>query len=191
MPDYKDDKKDKIPQNDHKSEGQIRAGRLWAPWRMKYITAFAAGDEEECFLCANPKAEDGPGNLLLYRGKHCFVIMNLYPYNNGHLMVAPYRHESNYLNMTPEEIAETGELTKLCLQALNKTMNPHGFNIGWNLGRVAGAGVEEHLHQHIVPRWDGDTNFMPILAETKVISESLQESYQRLKEAFDSLKRKG
>jgi ATP adenylyltransferase len=170
--------------------GRIREGRLWAPWRMKYIQAAAAGEEDECFLCVNPTVEDSPENLILYRADHCFVIMNLYPYNNGHLMIAPYRHESEFLKLTPEELRECGELTRLCMEALNETMHPHGFNIGWNLGRVAGAGVEEHLHQHIVPRWSGDTNFMPIVGQEKVISESLHESWRRLREAFANLKRK-
>ncbi len=171
--------------DDKEDLSKIREGRLWAPWRMKYIESAAAGEEEECFLCKNPTLEDSSANLILHRGQHCFVIMNLYPYNNGHLMVAPYRHEMEFQNLTSEEIVEIGELTKMSLRALDETMHPHGFNVGWNLGRVAGAGVEEHLHQHIVPRWDGDTNFMPIIGETKVISESLQESWRRLKEAFE------
>ncbi len=174
--------------DDQKSDGRIRAGRLWAPWRMKYIQAFADGEEEECFLCLNPTMQDSPENLVLHRGEHCFVIMNLYPYNNGHLMVAPYRHEWDYLKLTSDELAECGSLTQACLQVLNRVMRPHGFNIGWNVGRVAGAGVEEHLHQHIVPRWDGDTNFMPVIGGTKVISESLHESWRRLKEEFEKIK---
>lgn len=151
---------------------------------MKYIEDASRGEDIGCFLCDNPRLEDSDKNLVLYRGRHCFVIMNLYPYNNGHLMVAPYRHENDLLKLTPEEIAESGELTKLCIRALNRTMRPHGFNIGLNLGRVAGAGLEEHLHLHVVPRWNGDTNFMPIIAEMKVVSESLRESYRRLKKAF-------
>jgi ATP adenylyltransferase len=179
--------------DDHRSEKpepiySIKSGRLWAPWRMKYIQAAARGEEEECFLCVNPTVEDSPQNLILHRSKLCFVIMNLYPYNNGHLMVAPYRHEWDFLKLTKEELCECQELTQLSLIALNETMQPHGVNIGWNLGRVAGAGVEEHLHQHIVPRWNGDTNFMPIVAETKVLSESMDEAYHRLKATFDRLK---
>ena len=168
--------------------GRIKADRLWAPWRMKYIEEASRGEELECFLCENPKVKDCADNLILCRGRRCFVIMNLYPYNNGHLMVAPFRHVSEFLDLTPEETAEVGVLTKLCIRALNETMHPHGFNIGMNLGRVAGAGLEDHLHVHIVPRWDGDTNFMPIIAETKVISESLQESYKRLRKVFDKMK---
>ncbi|MBU0519522.1 HIT domain-containing protein [bacterium] len=172
----------------HDKLGKISEGRLWAPWRMKYIQAAADGEEEECFLCTNPAVDDSPANLILHRDEHCFIIMNLYPYNNGHLMVAPYRHEQNFLHLTDGELMETLKLTQMCMQALDMTMHPHGYNVGWNLGRIAGAGVEEHLHQHIVPRWNGDTNFMPVTAETKVISESLHEGWTRLKEAFDSLR---
>jgi len=168
--------------------GKIGAGRLWAPWRMKYIQAAANGEEEPCFLCENPKCEDCAENLVLYRGEHCFIIMNLYPYNNGHLMVAPYRHEHNFLNLNDGELMETQKLIQLCIKALDMTMYPHGYNVGWNFGRAAGAGIEEHLHQHVVPRWNGDTNFMPVVASTKVVSESLYEGWNRLKEAFDKLR---
>ena len=162
--------------------------RLWAPWRMRYIESAAMGEEADCFLCDNQDKEDSIENLILYRGGLCFVIMNLYPYNNGHLMVAPHRHIHDFLELSPEELAETAELSKLCLKALTEVMHPHGFNLGWNLGRVAGAGLEEHIHQHILPRWNGDTNFMPVLADTKVISQSLEESYQRLREVFEGFK---
>jgi len=162
--------------------------RLWAPWRMKYIESAAQDAEAGCFLCMNPTQEDSPENLILHRGKFCFVIMNLYPYNNGHLMIAPYRHVGDFQELTMEEIAEAGQLSKRCLQALDDTMHPHGYNIGLNLGRVAGAGVADHLHLHIVPRWSGDTNFMPVIADTKVVSESLAESWKRLREAFGTKK---
>lgn len=155
---------------------------------MEYIEAASRGDESGCFLCENPRQEDGVANLILHRGRHCFVIMNLYPYNNGHLMVAPFRHVGELQDLTAEEIAEAGQLTKLCIAALERTMHPHGYNIGMNLGRVAGAGVEDHVHLHIVPRWSGDTNFMPVLADTKVVSESLREGYRRLKAAFEAKK---
>jgi len=173
-----------------KQDSNEEAGktRLWAPWRMKYIESAAQDAESGCFLCANPTHEDGPENLVLLRGEHCFIIMNLYPYNNGHLMIAPYRHVGDFQELTPAEIAEAGMLTKRCLKALDETMHPHGYNIGLNLGRVAGAGVEDHIHLHIVPRWSGDTNFMPVLADTKVVSESLVESWKRLREAFGTKK---
>lgn len=172
----------------HEITGRILDGRLWAPWRMKYIQAAACGEEPECFLCENQKMKDDQDNLILRRGQYCFVIMNLYPYNNGHLMVAPFRHTKDFLSLTAGETSEGSELLKLSMRALHETMHPHGFNIGLNLGRVAGAGVEEHIHWHIVPRWDGDTNFMPVIAGTKVVSESLHEGYRRLKLAFDAFK---
>jgi ATP adenylyltransferase len=162
--------------------------RLWAPWRMKYIESAARGEESGCFLCQNPKQEDGPDNLILFRGDRCFVIMNLYPYNNGHLMIAPYRHVGDFQELTAEEMFEAAQLSQLCLRALDATMHPHGYNIGLNLGRVAGAGVEDHIHLHIVPRWSGDTNFMPVIADTKVVSESLAESWKRLRRAFETKK---
>lgn len=176
------------PSDKKRTSGRIIEGRLWAPWRMEYIQAAADGEEPGCFLCENPRLEDSEENLILHRGRHCFVIMNLYPYNNGHLMVAPYRHLAEFLDLTKEEMAEAADLTRLCIEALNQTMHPHGLNIGLNLGRVAGAGVDEHLHLHIVPRWDGDTNFMPVIAEAKVVSESLHESWRRLREAFNKKK---
>ena len=181
---------EKLQPEEKADQANIREGRLWAPWRMKYIQAAACGEEEECFLCVNPTMEDSEKNLLLHRGQHCFVIMNLYPYNNGHIMVAPYRHIGDFMDLTSDEMIETMELTGLAIEALSATMHPHGYNIGLNLGRVAGAGIEEHLHLHIVPRWDGDTNFMPVLAETKVVSESLHESWRRLKAAFEEIGKK-
>ncbi len=162
--------------------------RLWAPWRMKYIEAAANSAEAGCFLCENPRHEDGEENLVLYRGRFCFVIMNLFPYNNGHLMIAPYRHLGSLEKLSSDELIEAATLIRRCVGALEETMHPHGFNIGLNLGRVAGAGVEDHIHLHVVPRWSGDTNFMPVIAGTKVISESLHEGWRRLKKAFESNK---
>lgn len=180
-----DDQKDRTG----KTTEHIMEGRLWAPWRMKYIESASGGEDETCFLCENPRMEDSEANLILHRGKLCFVIMNLYPYNNGHLMIAPYRHIGDYLEMSRDELSEINDLTRLCVQALEATMRPHGYNIGINLGRVAGAGVEDHIHLHIVPRWNGDTNFMPVIAETKVVSESLHEGWRRLRKAFENLVR--
>jgi ATP adenylyltransferase len=164
--------------------------KLWAPWRMKYIESAAKDEESDCFLCNNQKMADSSENLILHRGKLCLVIMNLYPYNNGHLLVAPNRHVGEYLELSTDELAEIADFTRESIEALRQIMNPHGFNIGMNLGRVAGAGVEDHLHLHIVPRWNGDTNFMPVIGGSKVMSESLEESYQRLKGAFDKAKGK-
>ncbi len=179
-------KGDEFHTNQDESITKVREGRLWAPWRMKYIQAFASSEEPECFLCENQKMKDNENNLILIRGRHCFIIMNLYPYNNGHLMIAPFRHTGDFLSLTAEETSEASEMIKLSIRALNETMHPHGFNVGLNLGRIAGAGIEEHIHWHIVPRWSGDTNFMPVISETKVVSESLHEGYRRLKKAFEN-----
>jgi ATP adenylyltransferase len=155
--------------------------RLWAPWRAEYI------QEEKpkgCILCEGPGDKEEAKNLILYRGKLNFVIMNKYPYNPGHLMVAPYRHIASPEDFTDAELDEHYHLVRRCLVVLREAFNPHGFNVGMNLGKVAGAGIAEHCHTHIVPRWEGDTNFMPIIADTKVISESMQVVYNRLKGKF-------
>lgn len=157
--------------------------RLWAPWRKKYILRALSG-EEECIFCRIPKEDKDEENYLLARGKHAFVVLNIFPYNNGHIMVAPYRHTSDLNELSDEEILDFLKLTGKSQKVLGKVMQPHGFNMGINVGRVAGAGYEEHIHIHIVPRWGGDTNFMPILGETKVISEALDEAYKRLREAW-------
>jgi ATP adenylyltransferase len=159
--------------------------KLWAPWRMKYIQGAATSEESSCIFCDKQKPRDDKAELILLRGEHCFVMMNLYPYNNGHLMIAPYRHVGDIENLTLPEMSESYMLLKRCIIALRQVMAPHGFNLGINLGRVAGAGIVDHIHQHIVPRWNGDTNFMPVIADTKVISESLEEGWRRLKEAFE------
>ncbi|GAB4342483.1 MAG: HIT domain-containing protein [Calditrichia bacterium] len=162
---------------------------LWAPWRMEYIEQAANGSGEQgCIFCNRLEQSDDEKNLILFRGKNAFVIMNRFPYNNGHLMVVPNRHTGELTEVNPDEAAEMFKLVQLCLQALRKTMSPHGFNVGMNLGRVAGAGIEDHLHYHIVPRWNGDTNFMPVLGNTKVISESLEKSYGKLHRALKELK---
>lgn len=161
---------------------------LWAPWRMEYIEQAADGSGEEgCIFCNRLAKSDDKNNLILYRGKNAFIIMNRFPYNNGHLMVVPNRHTGELTEVSPEEASEMFELIQRCIQALRQTMSPHGFNVGMNLGRVAGAGIVDHLHYHIVPRWNGDTNFMPVLGNTKVISESLEKSYQKLHQAFVEL----
>lgn len=151
--------------------------RIWAPWRVDYLTQ---APEPGCIFCVKPRQDLDSQNYILARGRECFVIMNLYPYTNGHLMVVPYRHTSDIDDLTPECCAEIFALLKTCRHALRDTMNPHGFNIGANLGRVAGAGIHDHVHFHIVPRWNGDTNFMPVLAEARVISEHIEETYFKL-----------
>jgi len=158
---------------------------LWAPWRIEYIKQ---PKETGCIFCTKPAQSRDKENFILYRGETAFIIMNYYPYNNGHLMIVPFRHTADIYNLTAAEKLELMNLLALSRQALTKTMSPHGFNIGMNLGEVAGAGVKDHLHFHIVPRWNGDTNFMPICGHTKVVSEGLTETWQQLKDAFNHFK---
>jgi ATP adenylyltransferase len=158
---------------------------LWAPWRIEYI----AGEREEgCIFCNRLGVTDDRGNLILARGRNSFVIMNKFPYNNGHIMVAPTRHTSDLGSLTADEILEIFQFIKVFSDVFQSVMKPHGFNIGLNLGKTAGAGVEDHLHVHVVPRWDGDTNFMPVIGGVKVISEHIQSSYDKLLEAYRTLK---
>ncbi|OYT66048.1 HIT family hydrolase [Candidatus Bathyarchaeota archaeon ex4484_205] len=157
---------------------------LWAPWRLKYVQSTG---KRGCFLCEAASSKEDLKNLLLYRGQYGFIILNKYPYNNGHLMVAPYRHISDFLELSKDEIYNLSELIKLSLRILNAAYRPHGFNIGMNLGSVAGAGLAAHLHIHIVPRWRGDTNFMPVISDTKVIPESLIDAYNKLKRKLEEV----
>ncbi|AFL94461.1 hypothetical protein containing Histidine triad-like motif [Thermococcus cleftensis] len=161
---------------------------LWAPWRIEYIRS---PKHDGCIFCDFPRENRDRERLILYRGKYSFVIMNNYPYNPGHVMVAPYRHVANWEELTEEELLEIMKLTQLMIRAIKKVMSPHGFNLGVNLGRVAGAGIDDHVHLHIVPRWNGDTNFMPVIADTKVIPESLEEAYDELKRAIDEITGEG
>ena len=157
-------------------------GPIWAPWRIEYIL----GDKPDgCIFCDKLPLEDGPDNLILLRSDPCMAVMNRYPYNNGHLMVMPMRHVADPRKLTAAEWASMDDLTCRCLDALDQTMHPDGFNIGTNMGKVAGAGIEEHLHRHIVPRWNGDTNFMPVLADMKVIPEHFVETYRKVREALE------
>lgn len=154
---------------------------LWAPWRVEYIHSEKDGG---CFLCRMFAEKNDPENLLLHRGKTCAVLLNRYPYNSGHLMVAPYRHIAGLSGLTPEENLEMSALTARSVEVLKKVMSPQGFNIGMNLGEAAGAGLKDHLHQHIVPRWTGDTNFMPVLGGPRVIPEALAATYDLLAGRF-------
>ncbi len=156
---------------------------LFAPWRIEYIRAPKV---EGCFLCDLPKENRDDDNLILYKGGKCFVIMNNYPYNPGHLMVSPYRHVGELEELSEEELLELMLVAKKMVLLLKKVMKPDGFNLGFNLGRVAGAGVEGHIHLHIVPRWNGDTNFMPVIADTKVVPQAVRDTYQALKRALSS-----
>jgi ATP adenylyltransferase len=151
---------------------------LWAPWRIEYIQMTT---ESGCILCQKPRENNDEANLILHRGQHNFMMMNAFPYNPGHLMVAPYRHIANLQDLTDEEARELFDIIKKGLGLLTEVMKPAGFNIGLNVGKVAGAGIAEHVHTHIVPRWQGDTNFMPVLSDTKVISEAVAGTYMKLK----------
>ncbi|MGZ4481432.1 MAG: HIT family protein [Gaiellales bacterium] len=156
--------------------------RLWAPWRLEYVES--AGGQSGCIFCAKQAAGDDDASLIVHRGTAAFVLLNLYPYTNGHLMVAPYRHVAEPADLGSAERAEMWELLARGIEALRQAMSPHGFNTGFNLGRVAGAGVEGHIHLHLVPRWNGDTNFMPVLADVRVMPEHLQRTLARLRAAW-------
>ncbi|MDQ7824498.1 MAG: HIT domain-containing protein [Candidatus Eremiobacteraeota bacterium] len=155
--------------------------RIWAPWRMKFILE---GTKDRCLFCDVRDSGEDRKNFVIERGERALVMFNIYPYNNGHLMVAPTRHESEFDGLDDQELREANLLVQKWVRILKGVLRPDGFNIGLNLGRVAGAGFEGHLHYHIVPRWNGDTNFMPVIAGTKVLSESLEAAYDRLKEAL-------
>jgi ATP adenylyltransferase len=155
---------------------------LWAPWRMKYVV----GEKPKgCFLCEKHLACQDAENLVLYRGARCYVILNLFPYNPGHLMVVPYQHLPSVEDLDEATLSEMMLLVSRCVKLLQRTMSPCGFNVGMNIGRVAGAGVAEHVHIHVVPRWEGDSNFMPVLSETKVIPEGLRTTYEKLVRAWN------
>lgn len=158
---------------------------LWAPWRMKYIKAV---DEKTkgCIFCTKPTEDCDKENLILFRGKFNFVILNKFPYNNGHIMVVPYDHVDDPDKLSDETIMELWKLINKSKSILKETFRPDGFNIGMNLGRTAGAGIDEHVHMHLVPRWNGDNNFMPVLGKTKVISQSLLDAWEELSPYFTS-----
>lgn len=159
------------------------AERLWAPWRLTYIErASGSGDHEGCIFVDLPAQGDDRKNLILYRGERAFVMLNAFPYTNGHLMVAPYRHTADIAELDDQELLEINRLVANCTVWIRKAYRPDGFNIGVNVGRAAGAGIPTHIHWHIVPRWDGDTNFMTVVGEVRVLPQSLEESYDRLLE---------
>jgi ATP adenylyltransferase len=156
--------------------------RLFSPWRSAYIETFKSRKKTKgCLFCRVAKSKDDNKNLVVWRGKHAFVLMNLYPYNSGHLLVVPYKHTKGMNQLSAQESAEVMRVSGHCMKALGKISKPHGFNFGANLGRVAGAGIEGHVHFHVVPRWNGDTNFMPVLSDTKVISEEMKKTWKELK----------
>ncbi len=166
--------------------------RIWSPWRSQYIATFKKPKKKrkkgESLFTAAYKAGNDRKHMIVWRGEYCFLIMNRYPYNSGHLMVVPYRQISDFQSLTSEELVEMMEAVQRSMKVLNDLMHPHGFNLGANIGRVSGAGVDDHVHFHIVPRWNGDTNFMPVLADTKVVSEEMEQTYRALKKAFSGKK---
>ena len=151
---------------------------VWAPWRMEYLRM---EKPEGCIFCDKAKENKDELNYILYRGEKNFVILNTYPYNPGHLMVVPYRHVSSLEELDYEELCEHYEIVKRSTKALRIAFNPAGLNIGMNLSKTAGAGIDDHIHTHIVPRWDGDTNFMPVIFNTRVLPEALTATYEKLK----------
>jgi ATP adenylyltransferase len=158
--------------------------RIWAPWRLPYVKDASKDSENECIFCARAP-EDDEANLIVHRGERCFVILNKFPYTNGHLMVAPFEHLPTLQELDAETVAELMGLAQRAIGILEERYAPHGYNVGFNQGRVAGAGVEHHIHMHVVPRWGGDTNFMPVLADTRVMPQTLEQSFEALRGGFD------
>lgn len=155
---------------------------IWAPWRMEYILS---EKDKDCLFCVKPNEKSDRDNLILYRDKNVYVIMNKYPYNNGHLMVVPYFHTSSFDGLSDNVLFDIIRITKYSVDCLRNAFHPEGFNVGINIGAPAGAGIEEHIHVHIVPRWAGDTNFMTVVGEIKVIPEHLLETYNKLYPIFN------
>lgn len=158
--------------------------RLWTPWRRAFVEGATDLGSSACFLCAKPAEHDDRANLILMRAEQTYALLNLYPYNSGHLMIAPYLHTADLAVLDASIAQEMMRITQRCVDALQHSYRPDGFNVGMNLGRPAGAGVPDHLHMHVVPRWNGDTNFMPVLGEIKVLPESLIQTYDRLEPFF-------
>jgi ATP adenylyltransferase len=154
---------------------------IWSPWRMEYIES---NKETECIFCIAQAQEDGAQNLIALRGEHSYAILNRYPYTSGHLMVVPFAHQAHLEDLDSSTRAEMMELTTRCITVLRKVYHPEAFNIGANIGESAGAGVKSHVHMHIVPRWGGDTNFMTVVGEVRVLPESLERTYERVRKAF-------
>ena len=158
--------------------------RIWAPWRLDYVKDAAKDSESECIFCTKPAEGDDEANFIVHRGDRCYVILNLFPYTNGHLMIAPYEHLATLPELDRETVAETMALAQRAMVVLDERYEPHGYNLGINQGRVAGAGYEGHVHMHVVPRWSGDTNYMPVLADTRVMPQTLEQTYQALRGQF-------
>ena len=160
---------------------------IHAPWRMEYINS-AGKNDDKCIFCEYPRMRADDENLIISRGSFVFLMLNRYPYSSGHLMVVPYRHTSDFLTLTEDEGLDLINMSQRAVLALKKEFNPDGFNIGINLGKAAGAGIDSHIHLHIVPRWNGDTNFMSVTAETKVLPEALIITWKRLSDSWNSLR---
>lgn len=156
---------------------------LWAPWRMAYIDSNPA-HAQGCIFCAKAAESDDEKNLIVHRSERCFVLMNLFPYNNGHLMIAPYAHVPSIQDLDPATLTDIMVTTQQAVTALDNAIHPHGYNMGLNQGAVAGAGIADHIHYHIVPRWNGDTNFMPVLADTKVMPDYLDNTWKQIVAAW-------
>ena len=155
---------------------------LWAPWRLNYIVATKDNPEGGCFICRGLADQADRENLVVWRGPQSVVLLNRFPYNNGHLLVAPAAHKATLAELTESEMVDLMHAQRRMIEVLDQVLEPHGYNVGLNLGRVAGAGLPGHLHWHIVPRWNGDTNFMPVVSETRVIVQSLESLYDLMKE---------
>jgi ATP adenylyltransferase len=164
--------------------GCVANYRLWAPWRLSYVKDASKDSDEGCIFCTAPAAKDDRGNLIVHRGKRSFVILNKFPYTNGHLMVAPYDHLATLPALDAETVAEVMALAQRAIVVLDETYGPQGYNAGLNQGRIAGAGFADHIHLHVVPRWAGDTNYMPVIGDTRVMPQSLEDSYDSLEGKF-------
>ena len=160
--------------------------RLWSPWRSQYIDTFKKPKKRQkrSLFAQAARGGNDTKHMIVWRGTHCFVIMNRFPYNSGHLMVVPFRQVSGFGSLRAEELTEIMTATQRSIRALDAVMHPTGYNFGANIGRVSGAGIDDHIHFHIVPRWNGDTNFMPVLADTKVVSEDMKKTLRKLQKAF-------
>ena len=158
--------------------------RIWAPWRLPYVKDASKDTDEGCIFCTKPGEDDDEANLIVHRGDRCFVILNKFPYTNGHLMVAPFEHLPSLPELDADTVAELMALAQRAMIVLDEAYGPQGYNAGLNQGRIAGAGFEGHIHLHVVPRWAGDTNYMPVIADTRVMPQSLEDSYAALRGQF-------
>lgn len=161
--------------------------RLWTPWRFAYVSSVAREDDEQCVFCRILSEERDEQNYLLFRAKYVFIILNIYPYTSGHLLIVSRRHIASLEEAEPQELHSFADLAQACVRALRLAYSPDGFNLGFNLGRSAGAGVERHLHMHVLPRWVGDSSFVSVVSETRVIPEALDQTYRRLLPHFRDL----